>query len=131
MGWARRINSKKYAFGTVVNLGFALYAGLPSHRSAWWLSFVVISAVLNHFFTVEALSKVAEVQTEEKKRGAGTRIFSYLILKTLFLAVGFICLMIFAPDKVLQGLMIYIFQLIIFGLSIKNIGKFFKKGSPT
>lgn len=129
--WSKRINSLQYAIGTLFNFGFAIYAGLPKASSAWWLCFVVLSAVLNHYFTVLSLSSLVESRTENINAKNNFKLFWYLILKTLFLASGFICLMIYSPDKVPQGLIIYIFQLIIFGLSIKNIGKFFKKGPPT
>lgn len=126
--WSKRINSKQYAIGSVINAGFAIYAGLPNLWWAWWLVFVVISAVLNHFFTVKALGGLIEARATQTNAQSNVKLFLYLIFKTLFLAAGFICLMVFAPQKILQGLMIYIFQLIILGLSIKNIGKFFIKG---
>ena len=128
MSWTKRIDSKKYGFGTIVNLSLAIYAGLPSKESAWWLSFVAISAVLNHYFTVRALSQLVETRLETgRPQGKGT-LFISLILKTVFLASGFICLLVFNSDQVLQGLLIYIFQLIILALSIKNIGNFYNKG---
>lgn len=127
MSWEKKINSKKYAIGTFINLAFALYAGFPSLKVMWWLSYIVISTVLNHYFMVMALSKVVEQMTEigASKR---SRLFYYLILKAVFLISGFVCLMVFIPNMVLHGLFIYIFQLIILGLSIKNIGNLFYRG---
>jgi hypothetical protein len=128
MSWSKRINSLKYVIGTLLNFGFAIYAGLPNYEKVWWLCFVVISAVLNHFFMVLSLNKLAESRIAKINAKGNFQLFIYLICKTMFLGAGFICLMVYSPDKVPQGLIIYIFQLIIFGLSIKNIGKFFKKG---
>jgi hypothetical protein len=128
MSWVKRINSKNYAFGTMVNVGFAIYAGLPDLVSSWWLVFVVLSAVLNHYFTVKALSGLIEKQSANAKNGA--KILFYMVFKMTFLISGFACLLVFARNKVLHGLIIYIFQLIILGLSIKNIGNFLKKGTP-
>lgn len=131
MSWSKRIDTKKYTFGTLVNLGFAIYAGLPSYKSAWWLSFVALSAMLNHFFTVKALSQLIENRIVETRQHSKVSLVMSLALKTVFLAAGFICLLVFSSDKVLQGLLIYIFQLIILALSIKNIGNFYKKGSDS
>lgn len=131
MSWSKRIDNKKYTFGTLVNLAFAIYAGLPSLRSAWWLSFVAISALLNHYFTVKALSQLIENRIVEGRSHSKLSLVMSLVLKTVFLAAGFVCLLLFSPDKVLQGLLIYIFQLIILALSIKNIGNFYKKGSDS
>jgi hypothetical protein len=131
MSWTKRINSRNYTLGTLINIGFALYAGYPSFVEAWWLSFVVISAVLNHYFTVKAFGTMIDNRINSNSSTRGSRLFFYFLFKTLFLAAGFICLMVFAGNKVLQGLLIYIFQLIILALSIKNIGKFIKKGSST
>lgn len=129
MAWTKKINSRNYGVGTVINLGFALYAGFPVVLNMWWLSFVVITAIFNQYFTIKALSGMVEEGIASGRKGL--KIIFYTVFKMGFLISGFACLMMFAPDKVLQGIMVYIFQLIILGLSIKNIGKFFKKGSDT
>lgn len=130
MSWQKRISSKSYGFGTFINLAFAIYAGLPEPHLVVFLVYLVASAVLNHYFAVMALSRLVETRTEIDDAPKKIKLFMYLIFKTFFLASGFILLLVYAREKVLQGLLIYIFQLIILGLSIKNIGKFFKKGSP-
>jgi hypothetical protein len=127
MAWTNRINTRNYAIGTFINLGFAIYAGLPGILSTIALVFVVVSAVLNHYFTVKALSGLITGLAVSGRRGA--KILFYMVFKMAFLVSGFAFLMLYAPNAVLQGLVVYIFQLIILGLSIKNIGKFFKKGS--
>lgn len=91
--------------------------------------YLVISAILNQYFTVKVLSRLVENKSVIDDKRSKLKLFLYLLFKMFFLASGFICLLVYARDKVLQGLTIYIFQLIILGLSIKNIGKFFKKGS--
>ncbi len=128
MSWKKKIDNKNYVFGTSINFAFALYAGLPQIKNAWWLCYLLISAVLNQFFTILSLSNMVERMTEGVA-SSKFRLMFYLIFKSVFLVSGFICLLIFIPDMVPQGLLIYIFQLIILGLSIKNIGNFFKKGS--
>lgn len=127
MAWAQRINPKSYAAGTILNLGFAVYAGLPDLYAVWWLVFLILSAVLNQYFTVKALNGLVDNMTASPK--GGLKILFYMLFKMAFLIAGFACLLIFSRDKVPHGLLLYIFQLIILGLSIKNIGKFFKKGS--
>lgn len=129
MGWPERISSRNYFVGTVINLGFASYAGLPRIATTWWLCYLVLSAALNHFFTVEALNYLTETKIKHGMKTKTSKILFYLVFKGFFLLSGFAFLLLYARDKVLQGLFIYIFQLIILGLSIKNIGMFFKKGS--
>jgi hypothetical protein len=129
MAWAKKINTNYYFLGTAFNAGFAVYAGLPSIKNVACLVFVVTSALLNHYFTIKALSGLIEDGPSTGRRGA--KIVFYMIFKMTFLISGFAFLMIYAQEKILQGLLVYIFQLIILGLSIKNIGKFFKKGSSS
>jgi len=130
MAWAKKISTRNYFIGTAINTCFAIYAGMPSYLYVGCLVFVVISAVLNHYFTVKALSGLIDNgETNSGRRGA--KILFYMVFKMAFLISGFALLMISAPTKILQGLIVYIFQLIILGLSIKNIEKFFKKGSPS
>jgi hypothetical protein len=127
MAWSKKINSRNYFTGTAINLGFAIYAGVPNLVNIGCLLFVVISAVLNHYFTIKALSGLIDGGIASGRRGA--KILFYMVFKMAFLISGFALLMLSAPSKILQGLIVYIFQLIILGLSIKNIEKFFKKGS--
>ncbi len=127
MAWSKKINSKNYFIGTTINLGFAIYAGFPNLINVGCILFVVISAVLNHYFTIKALSGLIDGGAATGRRGA--KILFYMVFKMAFLVSGFALLMLSAPSKILQGLIVYIFQLIILGLSIKNIEKFFKKGS--
>ncbi len=131
MGWTKKISTKKYALGTIANLVLAIYVGLPNPATSWWLSFVIISAALNHYFTIKALGGLVETKAQSGSVVGGAKILFYVVFKTLFLVSGFACLLVYSPDKVLQGLLIYIFQLIILGLSIKNMEKFFKKGPHT
>jgi uncharacterized membrane-anchored protein len=129
MSWAERIDNKKYIFGSCISVGFAVAVGYPSFSDSWWLVFLVLCSVGNQFFMVRALSALIESRARTGDAPNKWKLFSSVILKTLFLVVGFIGLLSYAPNKVLQSLALYIFQLIIFALSIKNIGKFFKKGS--
>lgn len=129
MAWAKKINTHYYFFGTFINLGFAAYAGSPKILNIACLVFLVVSAVLNQYFTVKALSGLVDGGNISGRRGA--KILFYITFKMAFLISGFAVLMIYAPEKILQGLIVYIFQLIILGLSIKNIEKFFKKGSSS
>ncbi len=131
MSWAKRINNTSYVLGTVANLAIANYGGYPNVAAMCWLSYVVLAACGNHYFTVKTLNGLIQSRMEDGDAPDNKKLMLYLLLKTLFLASAFLCLLVYSRDYVLQGLLVYIFQLIILFLSIKNIGKFFKKGSPS
>lgn len=129
MFWQKKINSKSYVTGTCINLAFALFFGLPELKDVLSLVLMVLCSVGNHIFMVYALNSLIDSQLYVGDAVNKKKLFGSIVGKTLFLVVGFVCLIKFSPNKVLQALSLYIFQLIILGLSIKNIGKFFKKGS--
>ena len=95
------------------------------------LLIMIITTVVSQYFNIRGLSQLIAGRVERKQRFSSAQMLGHFALKIFFLIIGLICLMIFTPDKVLQGLILYIFQLIILTLSIKNIGKFFKKGSSS
>jgi hypothetical protein len=128
MSWQKKINSKSYFLGTAINLAFAMYSGQPSLKDVLSLVLMVLCAVGNHIFMVYALSSLIESQMYGSDAPDKKKLFGSIIGKIVILMIGFICLITFSPNKVLQALTLYIFQLIILTLSIKNIGKFFKKG---
>ena len=129
MSWTERIDGKKYAIGTAINIGFALWSGWPSPVYCLWLSFLIISIALNHYFTVRVFTQL--IANRERPKASNKKLVIFLGLKMLTLFAGFVCLLIFVRDKVLHGMLLYIFQLIILFLSIKNIGQFIKKGPST
>jgi hypothetical protein len=129
MSWTKKIDGKKFALGSFLNVGFALYSGWPDAVDCLWLCYLVIGAALNQFFTIQVFSQLVESQTSSGKTKKSKLVFN-ILGKFFFLISAFICLMTFARQKVLQGLLMYIFQLIILFLSIKNIGQLIKKG-PT
>jgi hypothetical protein len=128
MFWQKKINSKSYLIGTAINVAFAVYFGLPELKDVLSLALMVLCSVGNHIFMVYALSSLIESQLYDGDAPNKKKLFGSIVGKTLFLVLGFVCLIKFSPNKVLQALSLYIFQLIILALSIKNIGKFFKKG---
>ncbi len=131
MGWTEKIDSKKYAIGSLVNIGFAIYAGRENIIYASCLSYIVIASVLNHIFMVLAFSKLINALKHEDQESSGKRnkkIMASLIAKVLILISAFVLLLKYAEPVILHGMLCYVFQLIILGLSIKNIETFFKKG---
>jgi hypothetical protein len=129
MSWTERIDVKKYAIGTAINMGFALWSGWPSPLFCGWLIVLIVSIALNHYFTVRVFTQL--VTNRARPSASNKKLVVFLILKMLTLFAGFVCLLVFVRDKVLHGMLLYIFQLIILFLSIKNIGQFIKKGPPT
>ena len=129
MSWQKKINNKSYLAGTAINLAFAVFFGLPALIDVASLVLMVFCSVGNHVFMVYAINALIESQLSGGNAVNKKKLFGSIVGKTLFLVLGFICLIKYSPGKVLQALSLYIFQLIILALSIKNIGKFFKKGS--
>lgn len=129
MFWLKKINNKSYLAGTAINLAFAVFFGLPGLIDVVCLVLMVFCAVGNHVFMVYAINALIESQLTDGDAVNKKKLFGSIVGKTLFLVLGFICLIKYSPQNVLQALSLYIFQLIILALSIKNIGKFFKKGS--
>ncbi len=131
MGWTEKIDSKKYAIGSLVNIGFAVYAGRENFIYASSLAYIVIASVLNHVFMVIAFTKLIQAMRNEDVDSANKRnrkIMLYLVGKVLILISAFVVLLKYAEPVILHGMLCYVFQLIILGLSIKNIETFFKKG---
>lgn len=130
MSWSKKIDNKKYAFGSFINLLIALFFSYPNSSNMFWLAFVVAASIANHYATVMVFSRLIESRTLGNDTEINkAKMAFHLFLKAASLIVAFICLVKFARNMVLQGLAIYIFQLIILCLSIKNIGSFLKKGS--
>ncbi len=131
MGWTEKIDSKKYAIGSLVNIGFAIYAGRENFIYASSLTYIVIASVLNHLFMVIAFTKLIQAMKNEDIDSANKRnrkIMLYLVGKVLILISAFVVLLKYAEPVILHGMLCYVFQLIILGLSIKNMETFFKKG---
>lgn len=131
MSWVQRINSKTYIVGSLLNVGLAWYFSDSNVTVFAWLCFLVFTTALSHYFNIRGMSKLIAHRVERKQSLGSGQMLTFLALKLILLIIGLICLMVFTPHKVLQGLILYIFQLIILSLSIKNIGKFFKKGSTS
>src|SRR5688500_11042231 len=128
MSWAKKIDNKKYVTGSVINLLIALFFTFPHPQNMFWLCFVVIASIVNHFATIMIFSSLFQSRLGGEGAVGKKKLAFYFFLKMASLITAFICLVSFARNMVLQGLAIYIFQLIILFLSIKNIGQLLKKG---
>ncbi len=129
MSWAKKINSKTYAIGTTVNAGVAVFFGWPDQQMIIWLLIVLTGAVINHYSSVYVVSTLIDSQLSrvDAPVSKGKMAF-FLILKILSLILAFALLVNYARNKVPHGITLYIFQLIILALSIKNIEHLIKKG---
>lgn len=131
MSWSQKINNKIYLAGLVINTGLAWFFSEGNLAVFGWLMVMLVTTVLSQYFNIQGMSKLIG-QRVERKHGLSTgEMLGHFALKLILLITGLICLMLFIPHKVLPGLILYIFQLIILALSIKNIGKFYKKGSTS
>ncbi len=129
MSWSKKINSKNYAIGSVANIGAAAIFGYPDFRSVLWLVVVLVGAVINHYSSVYVVGTLIEAQKTDVNAPINKKKLSFfLVLKIASLIIAFALLVSFARPLVPYGILIYIFQLIILGLSIKNIEHLIKKG---
>lgn len=129
MSWAKKINSKTYAIGTAANAVVAGIFGWPEIRDIAWLIVVLFGAVINHYSSVYVVGTLIETQLSENNAATDKKKMAFfLVMKIASLIVAFGLLVSYARNLVPHGIILYIFQLIILGLSIKNIEHFIKKG---
>jgi len=129
MSWSKKINSKNYAIGSLANIVAAVIFGYPEIQSIIWLIVVQLGAVINHYSSVYVVGSLIEAQKTDINAPINKKKLAFfLVLKIASLLVAFALLVSFARSLVPYGILIYIFQLIILGLSIKNIEHLIKKG---
>jgi hypothetical protein len=129
MSWSKKINSKTYALGTSANVLVAVIFGWPEIREILWLLVVLLGAVINHYSSVYVVGTLIETQLSENNAPVNKKKMTFfLIMKIASLILAFALLVSYARHLVPHGIMLYIFQLIILGLSIKNIEHLIKKG---
>lgn len=129
MSWAKKINSKTYAIGTAANVIVAGILGWPEIKNIAWLLVVLLGAVLNHYSSVYVVGTLIETQLSDNNAPVNKKKMTFfLVMKIASLIIAFALLVSYARELVPHGIMLYIFQLIILGLSIKNIEHFIKKG---
>ena len=129
MSWSKKINSKTYAIGSVANIAAASIFGYPDIPSIAWLIVVLVGAIINQYSSVYVVGSLIEAQKADLHAPPNKKkLVFFLVMKIASLIVAFALLVSFARALVPYGIMIYIFQLIILGLSIKNIEHLIKKG---
>jgi hypothetical protein len=117
--------------GTAANVVVAVIFGYPSLYSIMWLMAVLLGAIINHYSSVYVLSSLIESQIAARNAPIKKKkLIFFLVMKVVSLFLAFGLLITYARNMVLQGLALYIFQLIILGLSIKNIKHFIHKKGP-
>ncbi len=129
MSWAKKINSKTYAIGTAANIVAAVIFGWPEVSSVIWLLIVLLGSATNHYSSVYVVTSLIEAQISDRDAPVNKRKLTFfLVLKIVSIILAFALLVTYARPLVPYGIVIFIFQLIILGLSIKNIGNLIKKG---
>jgi hypothetical protein len=129
MYWSKKIKNKTYAIGTATNVVVAIIFGYPDVKSILWLLVVLLGAIINHYSSIYVVSGLFESQLSQRSKPVSKKkLVLYLVLKVLSLFLAFGLLIAYARSMVIQGVVLYIFQLIILGLSIKNTEHFIKKG---
>lgn len=80
---------------------------------------VFLCTVLNHIFLVNSVALAFGAKQQGADR-LGFKILAFFLGKTVFLGAGFFWAVHHMGPKVIYGLTLYIFQLIILALSIKK-----------
>jgi predicted MFS family arabinose efflux permease len=115
--------------GTTANAVVAGIFGWPRIDSTLWLLVVLLGAMINHYSSVYVLCGLIESQMSDRNAPVKKKkLVFFLVTKIVSLVLAFALLVRYARNMVPQGLIIYIFQLIILSLSIKNIKHLIKKG---
>ena len=78
----------------------------------------IASAITNQFLLFKSIGLV--LNQSDNKKGKGFKIGIYFILKTSILVIPFYLIATYYPENVIYAVLIYIFQLLILGLSIKR-----------
>lgn len=129
MSWSKKINTKIYAIGTLANVAVAAIFGWPSVEKILWLLLVLLGAVVNHYSSVYVVGSLIDSQLSDSTAPVNKKkMVFFLVMKIASLIIAFALLVNYARSLVAHGIVLYIFQLIILGLSIKNIEHLFKKG---
>ncbi len=129
MFWSKKINTKIYVIGSMVNLAIAAIFSYPDLTAILWLAGVQLGAIINHYSSVYVISSLIEAQMTDRAAPVDKKKLTFfLVLKIASLILAFALLVSYARNLVPKGIMLYIFQLIILGLSIKNIEHLIKKG---
>lgn len=122
MEWSKKIDLKKYVFGTGLALCFAVYSGGGKLWPTLLLGFVVVASALNQWLWFKILNNLLKrMQSNGLEQISKKRMVFEFCLKWLIIAASFYLLITYARAKIVQGLILYTFQLIILILSIKNV----------
>jgi heme/copper-type cytochrome/quinol oxidase subunit 3 len=117
MSLNEKINSLKYLLATLVNVLIVAYFNRENHFEVKILVTLIVLTVLNQLMLISGVLVIISPKMISKR---GVKAFIYILGKTIILGFGFYLVMTYAPQKVLHSVFIYIFQLIILGLSIKK-----------
>jgi hypothetical protein len=131
MEWSKKINNKKYIFGTLISLGLVFFVTKGAIPDVLYLMAVILGSVANQWLMFAILGKILSSIMAEKKLTWLQKLTFWLQIALKFSLLGciFYILIVHARHIVAQGLILYTFQLIILVLSIKNIAASLKKGS--
>lgn len=112
-----RINIKRYLFASVFNGLVITGISADSFEENIYLLLVLIGSVLNQLLLVYSVNSLFI----KNQRVNNFKILCFMVLKSVILGAVFYIAVQKIPHKLLNSVLIYIFQLIILSLSIKRI----------
>jgi hypothetical protein len=116
-----RINFLKYSFGTIINLGLVSFFWVHNTQDLIVYSVVLASSIINQYMLVKGLMLALSNPYTEQIEHKGMKVTFYLLGKTIILASAFYYATSHDQSKVFFAVILYIFQLIILGLSIRKV----------
>lgn len=112
-----KLNLINYSLGTIINAVIVYLLASETSEEFYLQLSVVICAALNQIMLIKGTLVILDPNITNKK---GLKSSLYIFGKTLILGLSFYIIATNAPHKLLNAVIIYIFQLIILALSIKK-----------
>ncbi len=113
-----KINIQKYLIGSTANYTLMLFLWVKNLNDALTFLALQVIVIINHYMLVKGISLTLDVTNLHKKKGF--KIALFIGGKTILLGIAFYVATYYDSKKIIYLLILYIFQLIILGLSIKK-----------
>jgi len=114
----RRINLKLYFSLSLVCYAVVVIKWFDNQEFLKALSVILFANIIHHLLTIKAFSMLLGVGQAPKR----WKIFLSFVVKTLVLFSAFYLGVQMIADGIVFGVILYIFQLLILGLSLKKKG---------
>ncbi len=115
-----KVNLKLYFLGSFINLGLVSLFWTKSWSDFLIYLGILIASIINHYLLAKGISLVLSSSYRTPVKNRGLKAGLYLGGKTVILGGALFLAATYDKEKTLFLVILYIFQLIILGLSIKK-----------